>query len=297
MVYLLSEYIGTNGHWQSFQLESVDSSSIYASLLPDSMRLTSLSFISPQRHQHPDEISVLSLESSYALLAALTPSQNSEIVLLIWDLQYSVLLASHSLPIPSALGHSKNIGLRLALVTANESHALLILSAIPHTTKSQKQSSSPFSSILVVPFTIPVRSTIGSVMGRGADSLKWLAKESSSFVLPEQDTTHEQLLKDMRHAMKQEQPKICSAAFFKWERQKTKGGQPELETAMNYAFVKQILEIVLIPQSKPSTHTPYPSDVLHHLIQQDLISNGMVETGLLEALRLHGDWVRNVLSS
>jgi hypothetical protein len=208
--------------WQLFQLPSIDGISVDLSPHSDSIRLASLTFISPsQPHRGRNEVSLLSLGSSHVLLAAISTASTPEIVLLLWDLQYSVLLASHTLPIPSNLSHSKDSNVHLDLIAANSVQALLVLSPtrIPDT-KSHTSSAPSRSSVLVVPFAVPATSTIANAMGRAEDGLKWLDRASSSPQPnpPDIGSDREKLLDTMRTAMEQNRPAIANAAFFEWER-------------------------------------------------------------------------------
>jgi hypothetical protein len=197
------------------------------SAFSESINLTSLSFISsPKRHRSSDEISILSLGSFHVLLAGISMSPTPEIVFLLWDLQYSVLLASNSLPIPSTLSYPKESSIRLSLVLANASHVLLMLTPASNSpgAKSQSYSSSSRSSVLVLPCTVPATSTISNAMGHVADGIRWLAKNSPLRSSPsEHGPAREKLLKTMRTAIEQNRPAAASKAFFEWEKSETKG--------------------------------------------------------------------------
>lgn len=169
---------------------------------------------------------MLSLGSSHVLLAGITQNPTREITLLLWDLQYSVLLASQTLPIPSALSQSNENTIKFNLVVANASQALLVLTPnVPSShRKSQASTSSPSrSSVLVVPFTVPATSTIANAMGRASSGAKWFAQPNASASLapPNQakyDQARMKLLDTMRSAMGQNRPQAASVAFFEWEK-------------------------------------------------------------------------------
>jgi hypothetical protein len=209
-----------DGVWNSFLLSSADQNSITASALPGPIQLASLSFVSsPQLLRCQDEIATLSLGSSHVLLAGITSSPVPEIVLLLWDLQYSVLLSSNTLPIPSTLSYSKEHSIRLTLIPANASHALLILCPVSRSAKSHAHTTSR-SSVLVVPFTAPVKSTVANAMGRAADGLEWIAKDASSLesISSGLDHSRQELLRAMRNVVEQNRPAAASSAFFEWEK-------------------------------------------------------------------------------
>jgi gephyrin len=162
----------------------------------------------------------MALSESHVLLAALTKQPTPEIVLLVWDLQYSVLLASHLMVVPSTLFYSKDAGIKLDLVpAASSSQALLVLS--PSSSSKTTETTSPRSTVLVVPLAVPATSTIANAMGRANDGLPWLAQSNPapSTTSPADDEAgHEKLLRAMRTALEQNNEKMANEAFFKWER-------------------------------------------------------------------------------
>ncbi|TFY73214.1 hypothetical protein EWM64_g10798, partial [Hericium alpestre] len=97
-----------DGTLQSFALESFDKT-LSLRRTSTSLRLHRFSFISQEAptDRSASEISLLSLGASFVLLAGITTTHPPELTLLLWDLQYSVVLAVHSLPIPSSLSHTK----------------------------------------------------------------------------------------------------------------------------------------------------------------------------------------------
>jgi hypothetical protein len=209
-----------------FHLESINDTSTHAPSLAEPIHLSSLSFLTSTHCHKPNEISILSLGSSHVLLAGISSSSIPEIVLLLWDLQYAVLLASNTLPIPSTMSYSKESSIRLNLVAANASQVLLVLCPISDSpgTKSRTHSSPSHSSVLVLPLTVPATSTISNAMGRANDGMRWLAKDTGS-TLSQNDAAREELLKVMHTAMEQNRPAAATAAFFEWKRLETKGDQ------------------------------------------------------------------------
>lgn len=166
-----------------------------------------------------NEISLLSLGSSFVLLAGTTRSPSREIVFLLWDLQYSVLLASHTIQIPSTLSQADKGGLVMELIAASAGQALLVLTPATHVTKGKapELGSSLRSTVLVVPFTVPRTSTIANAMGRASHNVKWLAQDaSSSSTHAELDTSQVALFKSMRDMIDQNRPEAASTTFFEW---------------------------------------------------------------------------------
>lgn len=167
------------------------------------------------RQRLVQNVSLLSLGSSYVLLAAVTASTEPEIAFLLWDVQFGVLLHSQMLPIPSTL--DKNASCSLKLIRGSPSHALLVLS--PLVTKTI--SSQLRSSILVVPFTIPPSSTIANALGRAAAGSAWLTEDGNSVKSSASDTEamRKVLLEKIRDAIEEEKPSEADRLFLDWARE------------------------------------------------------------------------------
>ncbi|KAF9478651.1 hypothetical protein BDN70DRAFT_879661 [Pholiota conissans] len=258
--------------------------------LPKYLHLTGFSFISASSKL---PASLLALTSSHVLLAA---AMSQEIILLLWDVQFSVLLASHTLPIPSALS-SSTLHVRLihgaqsqnAKHTQAQGHVVLILSsdAAEHKTTSM---------LIAVPYSVPVTSTIAAAMGKGAAGKKWLRavdaeKPSGSNKESPEEVARVKLLATMRTAMQAGRPQAAVAAFTKWA--------PPMDeptsSSLDYNLVKELLNIALLPpsaESKASTTGAYASEVVQYLLEKRLVSSAMISTagGLLGALRARNDW-------
>lgn len=212
--------------WHSFQLH-LHSTNISISPVGEPLHISSLSPI-------PCETSLIPLNTSHVLLAGLTnfssPETKRELIILLWDLQYSVLLASHTLPVPSSLSQCKEINLEL--VEASQSQTLLVISPSaspslhaksPNSKAKVSLSDSPStttSSILVIPYTVPSTSTIANAMGRGGSASKWLVSPPSSSTKTSAATPQEKqkqkLLQTMRTAMEQNRPQVSNKAFSDW---------------------------------------------------------------------------------
>ena len=219
---ILTQEEGTDGTWHSYQLSTSPSSGDQQlPQLSPPFQLTGLSFISSPTLKQ--SISLLALTSSHVLLSGVSPTSQSEIILLLWDLQYSILLTSQTLPIPSLLA-SNPLHLRLVPASTRSSkeaqnqtllqdHALLLLS--PSRKIADKMQST--SSVIVVPYAIPHTSTIAAAMGKAALSKQWVRNTPTTQTQPA-DLARTKLLGTMRAAMEAGRAQAAAVAFFAWEK-------------------------------------------------------------------------------
>ncbi|CAL1700237.1 unnamed protein product [Somion occarium] len=294
----------SNGTLHSFLLESPDQDSIVVNITTDPIHLRSLTVIKSTQESsslHFNEIAILSLTASHVLLAGVTFGAAPEIILLLLDMQYSVVLASHTLNIPSSVSRSKKQGMQIRLVGGRRDHdqALLLLSPDISSAMANGASdaatldSSARSSIFVVPIAVPKISTIANAMGRASLTAKWLGQTDSQVDAPagDLDSSQNKLLNVMRTAMEQKRVDAADRAFFQWvtEHDASTAQKPSY---LSHRFVQQILEIVF-RQPKGSNATsdiPYSPKVVRTLLEKKAVTSGMLERGLLSALRPRHDW-------
>jgi len=241
--------IDEDGVWKSFDLDATEDS---LTLLPshETIHLDNLHF---------KTLSLLSLGTSLVLLSAISP-KNSSIVLLMWDLQYSVVLSHHTLPIPDIKADSTS----LTLVSASDRQVLLLFCP-SHPAKS---------TVYVVPCTAPAVSTIANAMGRSSSALPWIKVSH----LPKADLTEpeSQMLVSIKRAA--DGPKK-SQVFFDWVK-----ADASASPSLGYVVVKEVLNVSL-DSSAPAL------DIVKYLLERRVVSDHMVEVGLLTALRNVNDWV------
>lgn len=213
--FLLNLPTARDGRWQTYDFRFEDDS-VTITPAAEAFTLAGLSFLSSSKGE--DAVSILALSSSHVLLAGVSDAPNPDIIILLWDLKYSVVLASQSLPIPSTLTQSKDLSLNLNLAAASASQALLVLSSA---TPRKAQASSQQSSVLVVPFVAPEISTIANAIGKAADSAKWIksSPESPAFGRVSHDPGRTQVLETMKAAIEQHKPQAANEAFFEWEKE------------------------------------------------------------------------------
>lgn len=260
------------------------------------LRLAGLSFIESTSgvaalHRSSRPVSILSLGSSLVVLCS-GISQSQDLVLLLWDLRYSVVLASHRFSIPAKLSTSKG-NVSLELIPASNSLALLSVSS-GLVNKSSKTS----SAVLAVPVTAPATSTIANAMGRASSSAQWLAKSEalSNGHVPHApfDSDRRDLLDKLKAALRQNHPEAVDSTFFEWL-EKRSGSSATVDTqhgdlSFGHEFVREILDIVLQSPSK-SAATLYPAKIVHHLLENRVVTASMLSQSLLGLLVERKDWV------
>lgn len=285
----------SSGSWHSYILSPSPSSSTFSlKKLIDPINLTSLSFTSAsQITAHRSEISLLPLSSSHVLLASISHS-SPEIVVMVWDMQYGVLLAEQHCVIPSTLGRSKQRGVHMQLVggsPGNNAQVLLVLSPAADSA-AQADANSLRTTVLVVPVTAPSTSTIAAALGRASASAKWLKTATKQQDVPGINASQKKVLNVMRIAMEQKRVEAAEKAFDEWVATHTgQEGKPRL----GHLFVKQVLDIAfLVPAgaAKNATALPCASKVIRYLLAKAAVSDAMVEGGLIPVLRSHKDLVR-----
>ncbi|EJD01356.1 uncharacterized protein FOMMEDRAFT_147908 [Fomitiporia mediterranea MF3/22] len=305
----------SNGTWMFYLLEVRDG---LTSISPGSspLQLRSLTFTSGSSNKVAGQVSLLSLRSSFVLLAGIT---SKEIALLLWDIQYGVLLHSVMLPIPAGLENSAN-ALSVHLSPGSTSQAILVLSP---TSTNTKRNSQFRSNVWLVPFSVPERSTIALAMGKAAQGSPWLA--SNDLHSPSKDGESqgkEAMLRDLREAVEMEQWETANDVFFNWlkrhepkaqnqdpshaaadgtatneqrdvemtEGEVVKGQdskRPPLKSILDHAFVARILSIILQSEGQKKHYSP---KIVRCLVTRYLVSHSMVACGLLQVLVELNDW-------
>lgn len=168
------------------------------------------------------QVSILGLNSSYVLLAGVTKDSNAEIALLLWDIQYGVLLHSHSLPIPSTLD-GDSLSFSAKLVQGSSTQALLLLSPVAPKTKHAQLR----TTVLVAPFSVPETSRLANALGRAKAGAAWLVSEDLSST-PSPDSTQAEisksqndLLQRLQELVEEEKMEDADNIFFNWVRANT----------------------------------------------------------------------------
>ncbi|KXN89507.1 hypothetical protein AN958_05669 [Leucoagaricus sp. SymC.cos] len=291
--------ISKTGAWHTFSLTPCVITPVSSPI-----QLNGLSFLSStsaKKTHSPNKSSfststpsLLALTSSHVLLASQTPQ--NDIALLLWDTQYSVLLASHLLPLPSSLT-AQTSPLNFSLlsssavgVKAGNQQAVLAISQ----PVSEIDGKTPVkSSIYVVPYNVPSRSTLANALGHASSGARWIVSkeggEKSDSISP-QEASRAKLVLNMRTAIEQNRPQAANALFTEWEKREQEKSKDDFADVVmfGYTFVKDLLEVTIQPQKPPSPL--YSSEVVRLLIEKGVVRSAMLEGGLLASLRLRNDW-------
>ncbi|KAI9447943.1 hypothetical protein H4582DRAFT_42547 [Lactarius indigo] len=278
----------SDGQWRSFELQSTSLESLQLLPIPSPMRLSGLSFIGESAgttasHHNATTVSTLSLGSSFALICG-GLAQSQDLVVLLWDLRYSVVLASHRFPIPTNLSGSKT-GISLKLIPASNTQVLLSLSSRP-----QGKSSKSRSAVFVIPTTVPATSTIAIAMGRASSSAKWLVPPNGEPLSVSFSPDRQDLLNKLRSTFRHNDPEAADSAFFEWvENRSGSAASVDDEPIFGHEFVREILNTVLQPSSAPAL-TSYPPKTIRYLLENRLVSAGMLSQSLLDLFVESKDW-------
>ncbi|KAF8489106.1 hypothetical protein JB92DRAFT_3014323 [Gautieria morchelliformis] len=323
--------LARRGDWWLFRLGHDSAGAVTATPLDKALCLTGLSLDlssngGPRIRCNP---SVISVGSSFVLLAGISSDDPAELVLLLWDIQYSVVLATQRFPLPSTVGCSPKSPLILELVPVSRSQALLVLSPTIITTSTRTASAmASRSTVLVAPLTIPPASTISLSMGKACDTRRWLRNlhTSTQTMVSDEDGGRHRVMQSVRQALEQGRPDAAEAAFFSWVEQETsrlhrlrkvdttsdgerrenrsdrgpvskahpksQHRKDKWKRTSSPSLSHQFVSNLLNGILRPSqpSDSPSPSKIVQYLINRRAVSHAMVQGGLLPALRRHQDW-------
>ncbi|KAI0638487.1 hypothetical protein C8Q77DRAFT_1091361 [Trametes polyzona] len=309
-----------SGVWHALSLTASPSSSLSVSAAAEPLRLQALTYTSPNR---AGEASVSALTSSHVLLAAVSSGSPTEIVLLLWDLRYGVLLAEQAIPAPSTLPRPKKTGafVRLSTLpvppadspagksTSIQLNGLLVLAPAPDR-DVQADNSPARSTLLVVPVTVPTKSTIAAAMGRASAGARWHSTKQGPNPSgqgprgsPEMSVAARKALKEMKAALAGGNVAGAEAAFFEYfkpdnsrkaiaaaKADAAEGRVAPVEHAFAQAALAMVLPSVNNAGSHASAPATYSAKIVRHLLERRAVSSSMVQGGVLPALAAQGDW-------
>ncbi|KAH9855045.1 hypothetical protein C2E23DRAFT_867127 [Lenzites betulinus] len=307
-----------SGTWHSLSLTASPSSLLSVSSTAEPLRLQALTFTSPNR---AGEVSISALTSSHVVLVAVTSGSPTEIVSLLWDLRYGVLLSQQAIPTPSTLPRPKKTGAIIRLSVSSVSPADLkapslqlngLLTLAPAPSRDVQADGAPArSTILVVPLSVPAKSTIAAAMGRANAGARWIStkpgpNQAARSNGPELSAAARKALKEMRASISGSaggNATAAEAAFFEYFKPDTsrkavaaaKADAAEGRVApVEYGFVHGVLELVLPSVGgQPSGQGAYSAKIVQHLLEKRVVGSSMAAGGILPALAAREDWVRS----
>ncbi|KAG8820938.1 hypothetical protein FRC17_009978 [Serendipita sp. 399] len=197
-----------DGTLSSYLLDS-HQGQLFASQL-DSLRIRSF---------HNESASLLCLGSTHILLAGVTRDAG-DIAILLWDVQYSVLLSEHRLPTPSNLSSLARETLRLQLIHCNDAQSLLIITPDLSLNRPSQLPAGAKSNVLLIPHTVPQKSSLANVIGKADAGKAWLAplEDDKPDVLDEQ---RESILRALSEALQAGNVEATDTIFFDWVTEQT----------------------------------------------------------------------------
>lgn len=219
-----------DGSWSLFKLESPDDTTVELNIASDSLCLSSLSFDTSS-----SEASILSCTSTLVLFAGISKSPR-EIVLILWDLQYSVVLASQTLPLPSQ-SSSNNEPVALQLLPASSSHVFLVISPTP---RKRSNGGALKSSVFLVPVTAG-KSTIANAMGCASAGAQWVAAEDVSS--SKHSSTQIELLASIQKSIEAGRPEAASKTFLAWIAKATETSEEKVCHLLLKSFRSGLIEV------------------------------------------------------
>jgi hypothetical protein len=234
------------GKWHFFELLSSDGESLSLNHISDPLFMQGLSFVNiSSLKQARHQVSVISCGSSLVLLAGFTTTSTTKINLLLWDMQYSILLAEDQVSGSAAATLDADMRLSISLIDSDASSSplsqvILAVTQAPAIGKAKSNKTlakegvqgSPqpgtSASIVVVPISLP-KSTIANAMGRAKDGEKWAKMTAPPLIDPARtrDGTiygtvssvtpaQEGLVSYIRSVAAHRRGSDCDVKFFQW---------------------------------------------------------------------------------
>ena len=212
---------GESGSWESLQLLQ-QGDTFALSQIGRPIKLIALS--------RPQSTTV-ALTSSHVLLASITSSQPPNIVFLLWDVQYSVLLAERQHPLPLFLSGLPRNNLQLQLTIAPKSLALLVVRPYITVAENEKTTAAGVKSLVIsIPYAVPESSSLKNALGKAPLTQKWITSSKGS-KLAGVDASAKDILKTLESTLKGGHIEKAEEVFFEWL--KTQAGHPENGVQIN----------------------------------------------------------------
>lgn len=167
--------------------------------------------------------SILCLGSSHVLLVGVNQKKRDEMAVLLWDVQYSVLLAEQLLSIPSNLSGVPVEKLQLQLLRGNQTHTILIVSPSWTQLRPSQLPAGAKSNILMIPYTVPPASTLSNVIGRAEAGNAWLksSEDAKHSLTMDYDEGKDAILQAVVKELDEGKVDAADTIFFQWVTEET----------------------------------------------------------------------------
>ncbi|KAF8709330.1 MoeA C-terminal region (domain IV), partial [Rhizoctonia solani] len=225
----------STGVCETFEISSASSSkrTLLATLLPNPLKLQGLITTTKDTSSSLPSalLSIHSLKDSIVIVAGISVSSPAKLVLLMWEAQYSILLAERVIALPSPLPPSQNV----TISTQGSSQTQLVLAISSH--------------VLSASVTLPRTSNIANVLGAARSSSEWVIPSTML-----QDDTRTALVNRIKQEVQAGRTAQADAAFFRWVE-----NEAELSTEGDRAGT-------LASATKAAAKIPFPSTFATALI-------------------------------
>ncbi|KAF8603448.1 hypothetical protein BDV93DRAFT_606735 [Ceratobasidium sp. AG-I] len=279
----------SNGLCTTFTLSASTSSSLSATPLPAPLHFQNLvisaNSSSPGLPSSP--LALHAVGGSVLVLAGVTVAAPNKLALLMWDVQYSTLLAERTFPLPTAISSPSDVNISLSGSTST--HLTISIS----------------SYVFGASIALPRTSSIASALGAARSAAHWLAPTTLA-----QDDARTALVERIRRDVLAGRAAQADAAFFRWvedeaeEVSKPQGSaQGTLASATKAAakipfpsaFAAALVGAAFPPENsgvEAKDGPAFASGVVAALIWRGAAGQGMVggSGGLYGALRRKRDW-------
>ncbi|KIM29641.1 hypothetical protein M408DRAFT_22959 [Serendipita vermifera MAFF 305830] len=280
-------------------------------------------------------MSLCCLESTHVLVTGVEVV-NSDIVVLLWDVQFGVLLAEKKIVRPPLLSAIPANRLQLSMTFCDGNQTLLNVSSAKPSNKKEASTSGPKAITMIIPHSIQVGSSLASAIGRAKASENWLRPvniHSTSGSTPHKDG-REVMLESVTNAIESGQPEVADKLFFEWEAEQkavvkalakeeakrqmaalapkrainghaggseSEDGPPDTKITVRHvhnqidwghSFLAKLMQAVLGPTgTRSGSPTTFLSKIPAYFLERKLVSNQIIEGGILKVLQERGDWL------
>ncbi|CAE6365977.1 unnamed protein product [Rhizoctonia solani] len=283
----------STGVCETFEISATSNSNrtLLATLLPNPLKLQGLITTTNNASSGLplSPLSIHSLKASTVAITGISMSSPAKLVLLIWDAQYSILLAERAVALPSPLPPSQNV----TISTQGSSQTHLVIAISSH--------------ILGTSITLPRTSSIASALGAARFLSEWIIPSTTL-----QDDNRTELVNCIRQEVHTGRTAQADAAFFRWVENEAewsvegdKAGtlasatKAAAKIPFPSAFATALIDAAFPPETetekekeKEKEGPTFASGIVSALIWRGAAGQGMLRRtgGLYGALRQNREW-------